>query len=595
MADKKSIFEKYKSIDENGEIKKDVPQENQPVEEQHIDIPEAETEKTVVSEEPIQELPVEEVKEADEFSDLVIPDLSFDDEELDEIMKSVSAIETAEENQVEEIVIAEEPEVPVVPVAPTAEETVSEEVPEKPKKVKEPKPKKEKKVKEPKPKKEKKVEGKDENKPEPEPATKKDYLTIVLALVAVVLAVAFVLVKYFPSDAPTTIDEGTTSSEQELASIQVYREGYLRNLVQTDIPDVFYQFSSDYSIQYYQYRDNQMVPVKTTGRVSASVDYGPAKIPVNIDYVNVGGELFGVGLYRADQNPGIPLYNIQLIIFKMTNLPAGYDTDGKALLVAQITDASLLEGDYEQWPESFTLDVNTGKTSRFLKIINRNTDPATGLGADDFCIITNNGYNSATGKIPFFTARDYDVGVSKEDIYVKTGSDEYMLIRDAARRLVIVEGDSVIFMRYTDTGFNILRKENGKESLVFKFTGGTSRCLFAGDYILDKETATLYNLRTGEEKLIVGYKMTSPEVMRVSPDGRYLVVMGAMNNIMDYQVHVFDLETGKYAKYIEKNYSTISGHTKNLSFINDHTVMYMLIDPNRGRECVVLDLSRAFD
>ena len=88
--------------------------------------------------------------------------------------------------------------------------------------------------------------------------------------------------------------------------------------------------------------------------------------------------------------------------------------------------------------------------------------------------------------------------------------------------------------------------------------------------------------------------MTSPEVMKVSPDGKYLVVMGIMDNVMDYQVHVYNTQTGEYAKYQEENYSNVNNLSKNLSFIDDHTVMYMLADPNRGRECVILDLSKAF-
>ena len=149
-------------------------------------------------------------------------------------------------------------------------------------------------------------------------------------------------------------------------------------------------------------------------------------------------------------------------------------------------------------------------------------------------------------------------------------------------------------MRYTETGFNVYKYADGKEHIVFEFTGSTNRFIFADEYILDKEKGTLYDLKTGKETLLVGYKMTSPEVMKVSPDGKYLVVMGIMDNVMDYQVHVYNTQTGEYAKYQEENYSNVNNLSKNLSFIDDHTVMYMLADPNRGRECVILDLSKAF-
>ncbi len=598
MADKKSIFDKYKSIDENGEIKQEPLEETQSAQEI---VPE-----TIV--EPEKEVETEAV-ETTVLDEATLSAYNFkgnENDEIDEILKSISLSENIDDVSTE---IVTEPEVTVA-VNESVEDEVAtsdvdateasdneisviaenSEVVAKEKKKKQPKEKKEKKEKKPKQPKE------EVERAEPEPATKKDYFTIVIALVAVALAIAFVVVKYFPSRQGGNSEETTTVvSEQELASVQVFREGYLTNLVQSDIPDVFYQFSSDYSIQYYQYRDNRMVPVQTTGVIPANVDYGPTKISVNIEYVQLGDEVFGVGIFRPSEHPGVPLYNIQSIIFKMTNMPAGYGSEGKALLLAKIVRGVSIEGEFDEWAESYSLDMNTGKTSRFLKIINRNTDPTTGTYVEDFCVLTESGYKSTSGKIPFFTARDYDVGVESEDIYVKNGSGESVLIRNASRRLVIVEGDAVIFMRRNETGFNILRKENGTEKLVFKFTGEMNKCMFDGDYILDKEKATLYNMRTGEEKLIVGYKMTLPEEMKVSPDGRYLIVMGTMKNIMDYQVHIFDLENGGYAKYIEKNYSTVKGHTKNVSFIDNHTVMYMLIDPNRGRECVVLDLAKAFE
>ena len=597
MADKKSIFDKYKSVDENGEIV------NNPVEENEQ-----------IPQETANETDVVETPDVDNsFSyDYTFKDDEYD--EIDEILKSVSLKESVDVvTEVEEETVPQVPEVEteveedvateeVVDEATVVVETPEEAENPKGKKKKEPK---EKKVKEPKQKKEKKSKQpkEEEETAEPEPVTGKDIFSIVLAIIALIMALGVIMVKFFPdtvakifpNGSTQAVEETTEVSEQEIASIQVFRDGYLSNLVQSDIPNVFYQFSQDYSIQFYQYRDNKMVPVKTMGTVSAKVDYGAAEIPVKIEYVQVGDQVFGVGLYRADQHPDIPIYNIKSILFKMTNLPVGYTSEGKALLVSKIVKDVSIESDYNEWAEAFSVDMNTGKTTRFLKIINRDTDPTTGTYAEDFCILTTAGYKSTSGQIPFFTARDYDVGVEKEDIYVKNGSGESLLIRNASRRLLVVDGKAVIFMRTTDTGFNILRKENGTESLVFKFTGEFNKCMFDGEYILDKEKATLYNIRTKEEKLVLGYKMTQPEYMKVSPDGRYLIVMGTMDNVMDYQVHVFDLQTGKFAKYIEKNYSTILGHTKNLSFIDDHTVMYMLIDPNRGRECVVLDLAKAFE
>ncbi len=603
MNKKKSLFEKYKTVKGDG-----AEEENQeteaPVieEEQDENIPLA-VEETVSDEkdEEISFLSNEQedvAKSAEEDQSEQFFEYKFkDSEEVDEIINDVlekeEPIESAtipltvaplvaeeknEETKVEEIKSEEV----------KAEEPKPEEKPKKEKKVKAPK---EKKVKEPKPPKEKKEKGE-----LAEPITKKDYATLVLALVAVVLAMAFVLVKYIPrNDSPTVDGEQTTVAEQQLASIQVSREGSLRNYVQSDIPDVFYKFSSDYSLQYYQYRDNQMVPVKSTGTLNASVNFGPATLPLKIDYVKVGDKVFGVGLFRPDQHQNINLFNIQLIMFKITNLPKGFGSADEALLLGKVTSAAELEKEYDGWTESYTVNLTSGKCSRFLSVASREIDPATGAYVEDFCILTKEGYNSTSGKVPFITGRNYDRGTGKDDIFIKNGSKESIYVSGIANKLMLVDGDAVVYMRYNNTGFNVYRFANGKESVVFQFTGSTNRCLFVDEYILDKEKGVLYNLKTGKETLLVGYKMTSPEIMKVSPDGKYLVVMGLMDNVMDYQVHIYDLQTGEYAKYLENNYSNINNLSKNLCFINNNTIMYMLADPNRGRECVILDLSKAFE
>ena len=447
------------------------------------------------------------------------------------------------------------------------------------KKVKEPKPpkiKKEKSIKEPKQPKEKKPR---------EPLNKKDFATIGIAVFALLLVVVFAVVKFAPeSEIGTDFTESTTLAEDKLASIQVVRDGVAVNLVQTDIPDVFYGYASDYKLQYYQYKDNKMVPVKSTGTVNASVDMGNQTIPVKIDYVKLGGKIFGTGLFVANKSENVFFYD--MLAFQLVNLPAGYSEDGKALLLAT-TSKNVLTQKVTLWPESFVVDLETGKTSRFLKVINRNIDITTGAGVDDFCMLTNEGYN-ASGKIPFITAREYEAGSGQQDIFIKSGKDEKLFANDVYGKFLLTDGNSVIFMRKTDKGFDVIRKTGEEETVTGSFYGtmGTNY-MYSGDYIFNKNDGKLYNLKTGDIKNIIGYRM-SAEMMSVSPDGKYLVMLGTVTNMMDYQVHIFNLETGEYTKFKDDNYSSHS----NLTFINDTTAVYMVLDPNQGYEYVVLDVTK---
>lgn len=451
--------------------------------------------------------------------------------------------------------------------------------PPKEKKVKEPKPPKEKKAKEPKPPKEKKPR---------EPLTIKDFLTIAIAVVAVAMIAVVVGFKYFPGDEPNVDNpESTTTAESQdkLGDIQIVRDGINQNIVQSDIPDVFYGFTSDYKLQYYQYHDSKMTAVKSTGTLTTSVDMGNEDLPVTIEYVQMADKIFGIGLFRADQHQDVYFYN--LMVFKLVNLPVGYEQEGKALLLATENNNALSQNDI-LWSESFIVDLATGKTERFLKIINRTID-MSGAGVDDFCILTNAGYNSTSGRIPFITSRTYGLDSGKQDIFIKNGAKEELLVSDVYGKFFLTDGNDIIYMRKTNTGFDIIRRSGETETIVKSCYGAMSTdYLLTENYILNKDDGKLYNLLTGEEKLIVGYRM-SAEQIKISPDGKYLIMMGTVKNMLDYQIHIFNLETGDYAKYVDKNYSSHS----NLAFINNTTAVYVVVDPNQGYECVVLDVAKA--
>ena len=136
------------------------------------------------------------------------------------------------------------------------------------------------------------------------------------------------------------------------------------------------------------------------------------------------------------------------------------------------------------------------------------------------------------------------------------------------------------------------RERNTKEEkIVFSLYGSFGAdYLYHEEYILDKLNGNLYNVKTGEEIALAGYKMSNAEMMSVSPDGRYLVVLGTVNSVADYHVHIFDLKKNDYAKYEDLNFS----QHYNLAFVENTKVMYVAVDPNQGYEHVILDVSKAF-
>ena len=134
-----------------------------------------------------------------------------------------------------------------------------------------------------------------------------------------------------------------------------------------------------------------------------------------------------------------------------------------------------------------------------------------------------------------------------------------------------------------------MRNGNGKETLIFSLDKNSSY-LYHNEYLLDKYNGVLYNVQTGKKINVTGYGMSNPEMMTVSDDGRYLVVLGNVNSAIDYQVHIFDLEKNECAKYVDDNFS----NHKNLAFAGNSTIVYSAVEPNQGCEYVMIDVVKAF-
>ena len=499
--------------------------------------------------------------------------------------KKVKEPKPAKEKKVKEPKPAKEKK--VKEPKPPKEKKVKEPKPPKEKKVKEPKPPKEKKVKEPKPPKEKKVKEPKppkEKKPK-EPLGVKDYVTIAIAVIAVVSALGFAVYRFYDSGEPAVTPGENTQTESKVSDIQVVRDGIsVINLIKSDIPNVFYGFTADMQLRFYQYRDEKMVEVASTGTLETSIDLGNQTIPVKVDYVKLGDRVFGMGVFRADEHEDVYFYN--LMVFRLTDLPAAYKSEGKALLLATTSENALSQKEI-LWPESFTVDLQSGATARFLSIVNRTID-MNGAGVQDFCMLTTAGYTASGNGIPFLTSREYEQGSGKQDIFVKNGSHETLFASDVYGKFLLSDGEAVVFMRKTETGFDLIRKSGETEETLRSFYGSMSEYLYSDGYLLNLDNGKVCNLLTGEEKTLVGYRMTTPMLMQASEDGKYLVIIGTVNNEFDYQVHIFNLENGEYMKYTDKNPSAHS----DLAFIDNHTAVYTVVDPNQGNEYVVLDLEK---
>lgn len=490
------------------------------------------------------------------------------------------------------------------------EEIVFTDIPTRSKKPKKSKPHKEKKEKAVKEKKikEKKAKEPKEKKPR-EPLGKKDIATIAVSAVALIFAVCVgffayfdsrpvekkiqivskitFLGKIFPEYAVTPNGSETEQNENMVSKIQIARDGIFTNLLQTDFPSVFYGINSDYTVQYYQYSNNRIIPVKATDAIDLKVDMGSGILNVKMDYVKNGEYVSGISVFTANNNDDTN-YFYDFVVFKLTVLPPKYHRDGHALLLAS-TDKSALESSEILWSESFDVNLKDGSMTRFLSVINRTIDEK-GAGVSDFCMLNRAGYTATTQKIPFITSREYPVGSGLQDIFVKNGNKEELFASEVYGKYFTVDASKTVYLRKTTTGFDVIHNTNGEEKIARSFYGFMDTAYTINDeYLLSKEDGHLYNIVTGKDYSLVGYSMNAYSFI-VSDDGRYVVMMGTVKNAVDYQIHIFDLQTGEYAKFHDKNYAPHG----TLCFIDEKTVLYTAVEPNQGYEYVVLDIEKAF-
>lgn len=422
--------------------------------------------------------------------------------------------------------------------------------------------------------------------PKNKTSAKKNVLTVLLVLVAVAAVVTAVWMYMNPPQRST--DKNASQISESLDSILVTRKITAIPFMPTDIPTVSYTVDAVGNVLYYELNGTEYVEIAPTGTMELQVPLSGQQIPVKIPYIERDGVLTGYGLFTSEvTDTDVYIYNF--VMFKVCNLPAAYGADGKCLLLA-FTDQSRAYTIDPVWEEAYVLNRADGTTERFLSENNRTLD-ITGAVRSDFCMITDTALTAQTAVIPFLSARGHAQNNDENaalDVYVKNGSKETLAAQNAIGRYIKpLENGAFVFIRKTDSGFETVKSEDGTETVMTSFyTGYGTACIRNGDWILSKEDGRVYSTYDTRSYTPTGYKI-NPLVFAVSPDEKYIVMAGTVSNALDYQIYVYNTETGKYATFNETNYAAHS----NMRFIDGTTVSYYVLNVD-GFENVVLDVSK---
>lgn len=397
---------------------------------------------------------------------------------------------------------------------------------------------------------------------------KKTVLTVLLAVLALA-AVVSVLVWYVNKDKPDTPDEPTKPEVTDLQSITLSSKAIAVPYVPTDIDGIVYTANTALEIAFFEFNGTEYLPTAETGRFDIYLFLSNQQIPVTVHFIERDGKLTGYGVYTAKENDDIYIYDF--LMCKITNLPKGFEQEGKCLLLAH-TDIKSVYSLAPVWEEAFVLDRSSMTLTRFLSDNNRMLD-INGAMRKDFAMLTDNSLKNDFASVPFFTSRSYEVTLEYTpiDIYIKNSDSEDEAVKNVLDTYVrtLIDG-SFVYLEDMNGGFALKRYSKGETVTVREFYAEYSvEYVRSGDWLLCKEDGRLYSLYDGTVIDLPEFKL-NPNCFAVSSDGKYVVIAGSSTNVLDYRIYIYNTESETLSSFQDSDYST----HYNMFFPSDTTVCF---------------------
>lgn len=414
---------------------------------------------------------------------------------------------------------------------------------------------------------------------------KNTVLTVLLALIAVA-AVVSLLVYYVGRNRPDTPAEPIRPDVTDLGSITLSNKAINVPYVTTDIPSVVYTADTARQIKFYEFNGSEYLPVEQTGQLELHLLLSNQQIPVTIHYIERDGQLTGYGVYTASENDDIYIYDF--LLCKITNLPKGFEQDGKCLLLVN-TDKKNVYSLSPVWEESFILNRETKEMTRFLSDGNRMLD-VNGAMRKDFFMLTDSSLENDFAAVPFFSSRMYEMSGEDTpvDMFIKTTASEELAVSNVLDTYARPLADgSFAYLEAMSGGFSLKRYSKGETVTLKDFYSEYSvEYVRSGDWLLCKEDGRLYSLADGTVIELPEFKM-NPNCFAVSSDGKFVVIAGSSTNVLDYRIYIYNTQSEKLSTFADSDYST----HYNLFFSGETSVCFYT-ESSEGYVEKVIDLSK---
>ena len=354
---------------------------------------------------------------------------------------------------------------------------------------------------------------------------KKSYVvTAVLILVAVCLAVAYVMRDNITGLFKKPGDDGTTAP----APVQVDYEAYTALLkgsvdnaepiMKTDIDGVYFTMSKKGDVKFYTVDGMTIAQQPESGSFDITVNCTEQHIPAKIHcYTAPDGRITGYGLFTAESSDA-EVYIYDYAFFKLTALPESYAADNSYMVLVDTTKEDFYSND-KVYEENFRFNTESGEANNILSTDNRGFDDI-GAFRGDYTMLTDAAVERCGENLLFFSARQYHL-YSKDhtmDLYMAGGSgnnrDNNRYIQNVADFWFAFDSEGrVMALQKNGEGFDLIAYD-GKEPAVLKsFADGYENFIRSGDYLFNKNTFEIVHLTDGSVK-----KLNVANANKFTPD-----------------------------------------------------------------------------
>ncbi len=342
---------------------------------------------------------------------------------------------------------------------------------------------------------------------------KKSYVVAAaLLLVAVVLAGVYVM-----RDKIGGIfrggSEGTTAppavEENEDAYLSIL-QGSVENAVpimKTDIDGVYYTMSKDGEVKFYTVDGTTIAQQSESDAFDVTVVCTEQKIPAKIHcYTSKDGQITGYGLFTTDSSDA-EVYIYDYAFFKLSALPDAYGAEDSYLVLVDTTKEDFYSNN-KVYEENFRFNTSSGEAKNILSTDNRAFDDV-GAYRGDYTMLTDDAVKRCGENFLFFSSRQYHLYSKSHmaDIYMAGGSgnnrDNNRYIEDVVDLWFAFDAEGrVLALQRKGDGFDLIAYDGKEATVVRSFSDSYDNYIRSGDYIISKETFTVYGLTDGSEKVL---------------------------------------------------------------------------------------------